>query len=136
MIQPLLCIFYYTKTRIKMTILIALTALLYFVQLMLPFFLKEASGEQERSTKAFNNLSESVVVFFALATLSIVLGIEENTFLALCWLISRIIFLILYTTGVGRKPTKEGSDYEPQAIRSLVWFVSVILLIWMTVNII
>jgi uncharacterized MAPEG superfamily protein len=136
MIQPLLCIFYYTKTRKKMTILIALTALLYFVQLMLPFFLKEASGERERSTKAFNNLSESVVVFFALATLSIVLGIEENTFLALCWLISRIIFLILYTTGVGRKPAKEGSDYEPQAIRSLVWFVSVILLIWMTVNII
>jgi uncharacterized MAPEG superfamily protein len=136
MIQPLLCIFYYTKTRKKMTILIALTALLYFVQLMLPFFLKEASGERERSTKAFNNLSESVVVFFALATLSIVIGIEENTFLALCWLISRIIFLILYTTGVGRKPAKEGSDYEPQAIRSLVWFVSVILLIWMTVNII
>ena len=63
-----------------MTILIALTALLYFVQLMLPFFLKEASGERERSTKAFNNLSESVVVFFALTTLSIVLGIEENTF--------------------------------------------------------
>jgi uncharacterized MAPEG superfamily protein len=136
MIQPLLCIFYYTKTRKKMTILIALTALLYFVQLMLPFFLKEASGERERSTKAFNNLSESVVVFFALATLSIVIGIEENTFLALCWLISRIIFLILYTTGVGRKPAKEGSDYEPQVIRSLVWFVSVILLIWMTVNII
>ena len=38
--------------------LIALTALVYLVQLLLPLFLKEGSGERERASKALNNLAE------------------------------------------------------------------------------
>ena len=116
--------------------LIALTALVYLVQLLLPLFLKEGSGKRERASKALNNLAESLPVFFTLAILSIVLGIEENTALAMYWLISRIVFAVLYTTGIGKKPAKEGTTYEPQVIRSLMWFISIILLIWMTINLI
>jgi uncharacterized MAPEG superfamily protein len=116
--------------------LIALTALVYLVQLLLPLFLKEDSGEKERASKALNNLGESLPVFFAVAILSVVLGIEENNSLALYWLISRLLFAVLYTTGIGKKPAKEGTTYEPQTIRSLMWFISIILLIWMTVNLI
>ena len=116
--------------------LIALTALVYLVQLLLPLFLKEGSGKRERASKALNNLAESLPVFFTLAILSIVLGIEENTALAMYWLISRIVFAVLYTTGIGKKPAKEGTTYEPQAIRSLMWFISIILLIWMTIRLI
>ena len=116
--------------------IIASTALVYLIQLMLPLFLKEDSGERDRASKALNNLAESLPVFFTLAILSIVLGIEENTSLALYWLISRVLFAVLYTTGIGKKPAKEGTTYEPQAIRSLMWFISIILLIWMTIRLI
>ena len=115
---------------------IAVTALVYLIQLLLPLFLKEGSGERDRASKALNNLGESLPIFFAVAILSIVLGIEENTSLALYWLISRVLFAVLYTTGIGKKPAKEGSTYETQVIRSLMWFISIILLIWMTVNLI
>ena len=116
--------------------LIALTALVYLVQLLLPLFLKEGSGKRERASKALNNLAESLPVFFTLAILSIVFGIEENTALAMYWLISRIVFAVLYTTGIGRKAPVEPSGYEPQVIRSLMWFISVILLIWMTIKLV
>jgi len=116
--------------------IIASTALVYLIQLMLPLFLKEDSGERDRASKALNNLAESLPVFFTLAILSIVLGIEENTSLALYWLISRVLFAVLYTTGIGKKPAKEGTTYEPQAIRSLMWLISIILLIWMTIHLI
>jgi len=116
--------------------IIASTALVYLIQLMLPLFLKEDSGERDRASKALNNLAESLPVFFTLAILSIVLGIEENTSLALYWLISRVLFAVLYTTGIGKKPAKEGTTYEPQVIRSLMWFISIILLIWMTIHLI
>ena len=116
--------------------IIASTALVYLIQLMLPLFLKEDSGERDRASKALNNLAESLPVFFTLAILSIVLGIEENTSLALYWLISRVLFAVLYTTGIGKKPAKEGTTYEPQAIRSLMWLISIILLIWMTIRLI
>jgi len=115
---------------------IAATALVYLIQLLLPLFLKEGSGERDRASKALNNLGESLPVFFAVAILSVVLGIEENTSLALYWLISRVLFAVLYATGIGKKPAKEGTTYEPQVIRSLMWFISIILLIWMTVNLI
>ena len=114
---------------------IAATALVYLIQLLLPLFLKEGS-ERDRASKALNNLGESLPVFFAVAILSVVLGIEENTSLALYWLISRVLFAVLYATGIGKKPAKEGTTYEPQVIRSLMWFISIILLIWMTINLI
>ena len=116
--------------------IIASTALVYLIQLLLPLFLKEGSGERDRASKALNNLGESLPVFFAVAILSVILGIEENTALAMYWLISRIVFAVLYTTGIGRKAPVEPSGYEPQVIRSLMWFISVILLIWMTIKLI
>jgi len=130
----LFSIFQLTQSGKTMINIIASTALVYLIQLLLPLFLKEDSGEKERASKALKNLGESLPVFFAVAILSVILGIEENTSLALYWLISRVLFAVLYTTGIGKKP--EGTTYEPQAIRSLMWFISIILLIWMTVKLI
>ena len=120
-----------------MITIIAFTALLYLLQLMLPSFTQKAGeGITERSNKSVHNLRESLPVFFTLVILSIVLGVDENTNLAMYWLGSRIIFAVLYSTGIGKKPAAEGSSYEPQLIRSLVWMISVGLLITMTINLI
>ena len=117
--------------------IIACTALLYLIQLLLPSLTKKVGEDvSERSNKSVHNLRESLPVFFALAILSIVLGVEENTALAMYWLISRVIFAVLYSTGIGRKPAAEDSTYEPQLIRSLIWEISVFLLITMAVNLI
>ena len=117
--------------------IIAFTALVYLVQLLLPLFLKEGKKEKERAAKALNNLGESLSVFFTLAILSVVLKVEENTSIALYWLVTRLLFVIIYISGVGRQERlKDESSYEPQIIRSLIWFVSVSFLIWMTVNLI
>ena len=117
--------------------IIAYTALLYLVQLLLPIFLKTGSEQAERAAKAVNNLGESLPVFFTLAILSVVLKVEENTSIALYWLVTRLLFVVIYISGVGRQERlKDESSYEPQIIRSLIWFVSVSFLIWMTVNLI
>jgi uncharacterized MAPEG superfamily protein len=117
--------------------LIAYTALLYLVQLMLPNFLKKDSEHRETAAKAVKNLQESLPVFFTLAVLSIVQGADVNLSLAFYWLLSRVLFVVLYVTGLGRKvkPVEE-SDYPPQMIRSLVWAGSIALLISMTINLI
>ena len=63
-----------------MITIIAFTALLYLLQLMLPSFTQKAGeGITERSNKSVHNLRESLPVFFTLAILSIVLGVDENT---------------------------------------------------------
>ena len=71
--------------------IIASTALLYLVQLLLPIFLKTGSEQAERASKAVNNLGESLPVFFTLAVLSVVLEVDENIFIALSWLIARLL---------------------------------------------
>lgn len=117
--------------------IIAFTALLYLIQLLLPSFTTKAGeGVTERSNKSVHNLMESLPIFLALAILSIHGNVEENTNLALYWLISRVVFAVLYSTGIGKKPAAENSTYEPQLIRSIIWMVSVGLLIAMTVNLI
>ena len=116
--------------------IIACTALLYLLQLLLPIFLKAGSGQAERASKAVNNLGESLPVFFTLAVLSVVLGVDENISIALSWLIARLLFVAIYISGIGRQEKQVDSGYEPQIIRSLMWFVSIGLLIWMTINLI
>ena len=115
--------------------IIAGTALLYLVQLLLPMRLKTGSEQAKRADKAVKNLGESLPVFFTLAVLSVVLGVDENTSIALYWLITR--FLVIYITGIGRQESlQDGTNHEPQKIRSLIWAVSVLFLIQMTVNLI
>ena len=51
------------------------------------------------------------------------------------WMISRVLFLIIYISGVGKKNKgAEGDGNEAQPIRSLVWMVSVVLLVLMAKN--
>ena len=116
--------------------IIACTALLYLVQLLLPIFLKTGSDQAERASKAVNNLRESLLVFFTLAVLSVVLRVDENISIAFYWLITRLLFAVIYIMGIGRQEKQDESGYEPQIIRSLIWFVSIGLLIWMTINLI
>ena len=108
---------------------------LYLVQLMIPNFLKSKIEYSTRANKAFRNLSESFSIFLALAILSIVLNVDANAQLAMYWLISRVLFLIIYISGVGKKNKgAEGDGNEAQPIRSVVWMVSVVLLVLMTKN--
>ena len=116
--------------------IIACTALLYLLQLLLPIFLKTGSEQAERASKAVNNLGESLPVFFTLAVLSVVLEVDANISIALSWLIARLLFVAIYISGIGRQEKQVDSGYEPQIIRSLIWFVSIGLLIWMTINLI
>ena len=73
--------------------IIALTTLLYLIQLLTPNFFKKKSGYSNRATKALKNLSESLPVFLAIAILSIVLEVEANTSVAIYWLVARLIFV-------------------------------------------
>ena len=115
--------------------LIAWTACLYLVQLMLPNFLKSGSNNSIRARKAFRNLGESLPIFLTVAILSIVLSVEANTALAMYWLIARVLFLVIYVSGVGKKNKEsEGEGNEPQLIRSVVWIASVVILILMLKN--
>ena len=83
--------------------IIAGTALLYLVQLLLPMRLKTGSEQAKRAAQAVKNLGESLPVFFTLAVLSVVLGVDENTSIALYWLITRLLYLVIYVTGIGRQ---------------------------------
>ena len=115
--------------------IIALTTLLYLIQLLTPNFFKKESGYSNRASKALKNLSESLPVFLAIAILSIVLEVEANTFLAIYWLASRLIFVLIYIIGIGLDNKTESSNGpDKQPIRSLVWIFSVAFLIKMTLN--
>ena len=117
--------------------IIAGTSLLYLVQLLLPMRLKTGSEQAKRASKAVKNLGESLPVFFTLAVLSVVLEVDENTSIALYWLITRLLFLVIYVTGIGRQERlQDGKSHESQTIRSLVWAASVFFLIWMIGNLI
>jgi uncharacterized MAPEG superfamily protein len=114
---------------------ISLALLLYLIQLILPNALKAGTGYSKRAAKALKNLSESLAVFLALAILSIVLSVEENTMLALCWLIARLVFAVIYVSGLGldnKSEESQGPDKQP--LRSFVWAGSVTILIVMTTN--
>ncbi|MDA9341244.1 MAPEG family protein [Gammaproteobacteria bacterium] len=120
-----------------MTHIILFTGLLYLVQLILPMPLTKRSGEAagERAKKAVHNLRESLPVFFTFALLSMHLEVEANVLVASIWLALRIIFVLLYITGLHTKPVNE-AGYVAQPIRSLAWFGSIVCLIMMGINLI
>ena len=118
-----------------MVTFISLTLLLYLIQLILPNALKAGTGYANRAAKALKNLSESLVVFLALAIPSIVLSLDENTMLALYWLIARLVFAVIYVLGLGlnnKSEESQGTDRQP--LRSFVWAGSIVILIAMTLN--
>ena len=118
-----------------MVTFISLALLLYLIQLILPNALKAGTGYSKRAAKALKNLSESLAVFLALAILSIVLSADENTMLALYWLIARLVFAVIYVSGFGldnKSEESQGPDRQP--LRSFVWAGSIVILIAMTLN--
>lgn len=119
-----------------MVTFISLALLLYLIQLILPNALKAGTGYAKRAGKALKNLSESLPVFLALAILSIVLSVDENTMLALYWLIARLVFAAIYVSGLGldnKSEESQGPDKQP--LRSFVWAGSIVILIAMTSNV-
>lgn len=117
--------------------IIAGTSLLYLVQLMLPIRLKAKNDFALRAARAVKNLGESLPVFFALAVLSVFFKIEQNTWLALYWLISRVLFVMIYVSGIGiREKLKNGEKQQSQMIRSFVWALSIVFLVKMMINLI
>ena len=70
--------------------IIAGTALLYLVQLLLPMRLKTGSEQAKRADKAVKNLGESLPVFFTLAVLSVVLNTIKQ-----CLQLSQSLFISL-----------------------------------------
>jgi|TARA_B110000914_G_scaffold138019_1_gene120777 uncharacterized MAPEG superfamily protein len=121
-----------------MITLILYTALLYLIQMITAAVLREraSAAVKSRADNAVHNLRESLPVFFALAILSIHLGVDANFYLAAYWLIARIIYAVIYITGIGLQSPKEGSTYVPQPVRGLVWGVSIALLVNMGINLI
>jgi|TARA_B110000459_G_C16503717_1_gene444607 uncharacterized MAPEG superfamily protein len=116
--------------------LIAGTALLYFIQLLLPNILKSNGDQAKRADKAVKNLMESLPVFFTVAILSVVMEIDENMSLACYWLVSRVLYALIYVSGIGMKTAAGASSKILQPLRSIVWVASAILLIIMTTNLI
>ena len=119
-----------------MVILILMVCVLYLIQLMLPIFLSRAerSTVGTRATRATHNLKESLPVFFVLAVLSEYHQIEANLVWGQCWLLIRIAFLVVYTTGINLKPV-DAFGRQAQPLRSLLWMGSVVCLVGMAVNI-
>ena len=117
--------------------IILYTGLLYLIQLILEGQLKRmGSNKAERAHKAVHNLRESLPIFLAFAILSIVFEVDQNISLAVYWLITRVVYAIIYISGLGLNPAAEGSTYEPQPIRGAVWAASVVLLVMMGLNLI
>jgi len=115
--------------------IIAYTSLLYLIQLLLPNFFKAGTGQKQRSLKALKNLGESLPIFLAIAILSIITESEDNAALALYWFLARIIFVLIYVTGLEVKnKSKESLGSDRQITRSIVWVISAIILIKMILN--
>ena len=115
--------------------IILYTSLLAFIHAILPNSVKSKFGQEvfERAKKAAHNFAESLPIFFVLAILSIYLSVEENEMVALIWLCLRIIFGIIYVSGINTKPA-DSKGYQAQPLRSLVWIGSIICLIDMGTN--
>ena len=118
-----------------MVTFISLALFLYLIQLILPNALKAGTGYAKRAAKALKNLGESLPVFLALAILSIVLSIDENSMLAIYWLIARLVFVVIYISGLGldnKSEESQGPDKQP--LRSFVWAGSIVILVAMTLK--
>jgi uncharacterized MAPEG superfamily protein len=82
----------------------------------------EQSAVLQRVKRASTNFQESFPAFLALCLLSIIPDLEvDNTSLAMCWLIFRVLFLISYAAGI-------------IYLRTLLWMGSIVCLIMMAVS--
>ena len=86
----------------------------------------------EKGSKALKNLSESLVVFLALAILSIVLSVDENTMLPY-WLIARLVFVVIYVLGLVLIISLGVTGPDRQPFRSL-YGLACLILVNMTLN--
>jgi uncharacterized MAPEG superfamily protein len=120
--------------------LILITALFYLIQLMTPMLLSigkvplmnflstkggslDLSDASKRALVAVHNFRESLPIFLVLAVLSIQLEVA-NEQLAECWLITRLVYLVLGIANV----------YSYPFIRTGVFFVSIVFLVRMARN--
>ena len=120
--------------------LILITALFYVIQLMTPMLLSigkvpvmnflstkggslDLSDASKRALVAVHNFRESLPIFLVLAVLSIQLEVA-NEQLAECWLITRLVYLVLGIANV----------YSYPFIRTGVFFVSIMFLVRMARN--
>ena len=120
--------------------LILITALFYLIQLMTPMLLSigkvsvmnflstkggslDLSDASKRALVAVHNFRESLPIFLVLAVLSIQLEVA-NEQLAECWLITRLVYLVLGIANV----------YSYPFIRTGVFFVSIMFLVRMARN--
>ena len=120
--------------------LILITALFYLIQLMTPMLLSigkvpvmnflstkggslDLSDASKRALVAVHNFWESLPILLVLAVLSIQLEVA-NEQLAECWLITRLIYLVLGIANV----------YSYPFIRTGVFFVSIMFLVRMARN--
>ena len=78
---------------------------------------------------------ETLPIFLALAILSIYFETEENTLIALIWILLRVVYLAVYVSGITARPAEE-SGFIPQPIRSLIWAGTIICLFMMGLNLI
>ena len=112
---------------------ILLSLLLYFVHLLLPTLLLstkhlpyllssrekplDESALVGRAKRSFSNLSETYPVFLTLSVLAV--SLEINMVVAAnTWLICRAMYLVVYLLGISY-------------VRTLVWFGSVVSLVFM-----
>ena len=74
----------------------------------------------DRANRSLNNLFETLPIFIGLVLLSIINDVD-NSLLAMIWLLARIIYVPIYIIGI---------NY----LRTIIWAISLICLIIMSVN--
>ena len=74
----------------------------------------------DRANRSLNNLFETLPIFIGLILLSIISDVD-NSFLAMIWLLARIIYVPVYIVGI---------NY----VRTGIWAIALICLIMMSLN--
>ena len=120
--------------------IILITIVFYVIQLLLPMcfslgkvplmsFLSTANESyvltklSQRTQRAVNNFKESLPIFLVLCVLSIILNID-NVELATYWIVSRLLYLTLGIMDL----------YKYPFIRTILWFISIGILLMMGCN--
>lgn len=81
------------------------------------------SDLSKRMSLASNNLRQSLPIFMVFSVLSVVLEID-NLFLAQCWLLLRVVYLIGAAINL----------YQYKMVRAFIWAPSIIILVSMGLN--
>ena len=74
----------------------------------------------DRANRSLKNLFETQPIFIGLSLLSIIIDVD-NSFLAMIWLLARIIYVPVYIVGI---------NY----VRTGIWAIALICLIMMSLN--